>query len=957
MSSLLSPRLVGRDRELTNIAAVLNGGRPVAAVTVVGDAGMGKSALLRAATASGDRVVLEGAARRGSAPLGALSEIAVAAVVAGADARHPSLDALRSGLAPLLGVASASDEINSAAMAPLMVEALLALTATLAEEVVCVLDDLHWADPVTVSVCERLCARARGRRGLSLLMATRPGSNADSAFRRLAAGRLVELLELEALGRDEVTEMVSACLGGHGPPELIGLLDVCGGRPFFIEEYLSAAVHSGVLRGAPGGWVIGADPEVPVPGTVLDALARRADDLAPTTRRLLIAAAALGDGVPAGAVAAAAGVSDDELGAALREGSAARLLSDADDRHDHITFRHVLAADALLMSTTERERRTLAKRALEHLEASPPSGESTAATTAVVARLAQEAGDRGTAAHRRLELARTLGSQAAVGSALEQYDLALDLSTDPVLRRAARAERIQLLVLAGQLERALAELDAVDLDVREDRADRTAVAILRAQAHATDVGISRRWAAQARKLAANPRQLGHVLAVSALLEVDRGESTAAEALARDALATHDIDPITRVQALEALGRVARARSLDAAARCFRRAEAVAHDHSLQLWRARALHELATIRQLQYSDTVELETARIAAVECGATGLLASIDFHIAAVHATAFDGPAALPVARRCVDLAGVVGDPVRQAYGWMLCGFAHLVSGQRHEAAAALAESDRCNPGSVELTVLTAYLREGFARLLGGNTVDAAQSHVDAMVELAQLSEVVSPLPPWYLGPLLLTVLDHDRAAEIRALADRAELNVVVMCRPTLELAEAVDAGRRGDLATAETLAATALERWQDKPAAQGLRHLAGWLAAGPAATAGWGDPMRWLFDAEAWATSQNLPGVAGSCRAQLRDLGATPKRRRGRTPVPAGLRRLGLTSREVDVLTLLPEGLSNAVIGERLHIAPGTVKGYVENLLVKTGSPNRAALARLATDHGLTGVTGNSS
>jgi DNA-binding NarL/FixJ family response regulator len=125
--------------------------------------------------------------------------------------------------------------------------------------------------------------------------------------------------------------------------------------------------------------------------------------------------------------------------------------------------------------------------------------------------------------------------------------------------------------------------------------------------------------------------------------------------------------------------------------------------------------------------------------------------------------------------------------------------------------------------------------------------------------------------------------------------------------------------------------------------------LAAGPAAQAGWGDPQRWLFDAEAWASRQGLEGVAASCRAELRGMGAAPQRRRSRTAVPPTLRPYGLTGREVDVLALLPDGLSNAAIAERLHISPGTVKGYVEHLLAKTGASNRSALATLAVEHGL--------
>ena len=80
----------------------------------------------------------------------------------------------------------------------------------------------------------------------------------------------------------------------------------------------------------------------------------------------------------------------------------------------------------------------------------------------VLARLSEIAGDRDGAARNRLSIARTLESRAAVGPALEQYDLALGLADDPAIRASARIERIELLVLAGRREEARADVDAVD---------------------------------------------------------------------------------------------------------------------------------------------------------------------------------------------------------------------------------------------------------------------------------------------------------------------------------------------------------------------------------------------------------------------------------------------------------------------------------------------------------------
>lgn len=60
-------------------------------------------------------------------------------------------------------------------------------------------------------------------------------------------------------------------------------------------------------------------------------------------------------------------------------------------------------------------------------------------------------------------------------------------------------------------------------------------------------------------------------------------------------------------------------------------------------------------------------------------------------------------------------------------------------------------------------------------------------------------------------------------------------------------------------------------------------------------------------------------------------------------------LTSREQEVLELLTHGLSNAEMGQQLHLSPRTVEKYVSSLLRKTDTSNRAELVRYAIKHGL--------
>ena len=55
----------------------------------------------------------------------------------------------------------------------------------------------------------------------------------------------------------------------------------------------------------------------------------------------------------------------------------------------------------------------------------------------------------------------------------------------------------------------------------------------------------------------------------------------------------------------------------------------------------------------------------------------------------------------------------------------------------------------------------------------------------------------------------------------------------------------------------------------------------------------------------------------------------------------RLGVTTREADVLRLVAEGLANREIAARLHVSPRTVEKHVESLLRKTGARSRTELA----------------
>ena len=90
--------------------------------------------------------------------------------------------------------------------------------------------------------------------------------------------------------------------------------------------------------------------------------------------------------------------------------------------------------------------------------------------------------------------------------------------------------------------------------------------------------------------------------------------------------------------------------------------------------------------------------------------------------------------------------------------------------------------------------------------------------------------------------------------------------------------------------------------------------------------------------------------------------ERRLGGQVVPRGPRQrtlanpAGLTARELEVLALLADGLTNAQLADRLFLSEKTVDHHVSSVLRKLGEPNRAAAAAAARQRGLVPNMGTS-
>jgi len=322
---------------------------------------------------------------------------------------------------------------------------------------------------------------------------------------------------------------------------------------------------------------------------------------------------------------------------------------------------------------------------------------------------------------------------------------------------------------------------------------------------------------------------------------------------------------------------------------FSRAAGVAERHGLSLWRARALHELATVSLLRDLSLNDLHQARQAALDAGAAGLLASVDFHIAAIHGVRFEPDLALAAGGRCLAEARRIGVVRQQAWRWILIGQAHACAGHRLQAATAAHEAVRLAPGDAEIAGLAsgAY---GVASLLAGDRARRCSSTGAASSTCAAAPH---PVTPRYLWPLIALVWTDADGTHALADADDPALRVASGPDALWHLAAAVAAGRSGDTPTAEGHLRRAELGFGVLPGFTGYRHIGLRIAAEAAVRDGWGEPGRWLTDAETWSTSKGFDGFAADCRALQRRAGV-PQRRRGRgaTAVPAALVALGITT-----------------------------------------------------------------
>ena len=121
-------------------------------------------------------------------------------------------------------------------------EAVLRLLRRLGPDgLVVAMEDLHWADPDTVSLVEYLADNSAGQPVLfAVSLRTEPPSPASDLARRQRGRAGIVHLRLGRLSEREVAEMIAACSPGSDAEEQSRVRSASEGVPLFVEELLAS---------------------------------------------------------------------------------------------------------------------------------------------------------------------------------------------------------------------------------------------------------------------------------------------------------------------------------------------------------------------------------------------------------------------------------------------------------------------------------------------------------------------------------------------------------------------------------------------------------------------------------------------------------------------------------------------------------------------------------------------
>ena len=617
--------------------------------------------------------------------------------------------------------------------------ALLALLQSNAEQqpVILVFEDIHWADPTSLELLERLRDNVKNWRMLVILL-HRPNFTLSWAEQPH-----VTSLTVNRLDRVQVSSMVQSLSRSNVLPRttIDQILAKTDGVPLFVEEITRAVLESAVggSKGRPG-----TQSPLLVPDTLHDSLMARLDQLAPVKTVAQIAAV-IGRDFSFELLKATTPFSETDVQAAIDRLLASGLVF----RSGHFSgqsfsFKHALLRDEAYASILHDQRRRLHGRIADILCRNFPEIAHT--DPEIVAQHYAEAGNAKLAIDYWIEAARHAGARSAFVEASTHLKMALKRLVDLPANMDRDNLELQLQQLLGNAFAAAKGFAAAETVEAYNRA---------LELCTTTKNSAQRFAA-----------LNGIIA----FRITRGDFEQSRTLAEEflTLAQHQDDPVLKQTGHRALGQA-----------LFLIGElAPARDHlsnSLDLYNASCQASIVPIFSQTYlalastllgdvnrglafgEDAVHLaEELRHPHSLCNALAFLAG-------AHVLCGDPKAAYPIAERTVVLASEYAFPLWLAGGRMLRGWASCNLGNVEEGLPELRKSAK----ALEATGALIWVQ--FARYLLAQVFARVTQLTDATKLVDQaLQTVAETSGRWYeaelhrlRGDLLVSVNGCPAAAE----------------------------------------------------------------------------------------------------------------------------------------------------------------------------------------------------
>ncbi len=403
-----APALVGRQRVMEPLSNRIRGaaqGRGGMAL-LTGEAGIGKTRCAEELLEVARGLGMQTLSGRCASELGAPPLWPLASALRQLTHADAALSARAHGLL-VSGAPEAAGEVTdtgSAGFEAIERAAKLLESVSAAHPTILMLDDLQWADLGTLRLLAFL-GPALGALPLFVLCTHRDADERMAGAReqtRLQMLRHTQTVELGALDRDQVTELVEV-VGGWKPPKALAdaIRNAAGGVPLFVQEVVRT------LELEHGGKRLDtlSPSAVRVPDLARDLLRDRVDRLPDATVDVLSHAAVLGERFDLSVLCALVELEPDDLLEHLEPASKEGQLQ-SDGPHAY-RFAHSMLRTVIYDDLQPRQRIAIHRRAAVLLDARP-EGERLAGEVARHYYLSLPAGDHDVVMRR----ARTAGNEA-----------------------------------------------------------------------------------------------------------------------------------------------------------------------------------------------------------------------------------------------------------------------------------------------------------------------------------------------------------------------------------------------------------------------------------------------------------------------------------------------------------------------------------------------------------------